>query len=270
MARRPGGEQDRLQDQDIRVIPDDPGAWDFVDAAHVTRYEWAAGSLGEEVIGSVVDAGCGTGYGVACLARLFPSKRFVGADYSEAGVALARRTHASLPNARFVVLDLTAAETLEVARFDAALSFDVIEHIADYDRYVDGLDRVLRPGGLLICATPNRATRWDYSDVENPYHAHEFTADELAVTLGRRFVVERVLGQHIVNERKRRYHIEQHSRATLPLRDAARRTLARRLRRRIDRRLLRLHRFKSSDIGFLPEVGSAFGLVVVARKRDDS
>ena len=95
------------------------------------------------MIGSVVDAGCGTGYGVACLARLFPSKRFVGADYSEAGVALARRTHASLPNARFVVLDLTAAETLEVARFDAALSFDVIEHIADYDRYVDGLDRVL-------------------------------------------------------------------------------------------------------------------------------
>ena len=83
-------------------------------------------------------------------------------------------------------------------------------------------------------------------------------------------MVERVLGQHIVNERKRRYHIEQHSRATLPLRDAARRTLARRLRRRIDRRLLRLHRFKSSDIGFLPEVGSAFGLVVVARKRDDS
>src|SRR2546422_8563003 len=32
VARRPGGEQDRLQDQDIRVIPDDPGAWDFVDA----------------------------------------------------------------------------------------------------------------------------------------------------------------------------------------------------------------------------------------------
>jgi len=255
------------EDHDIRIIPGDPGAWDLVDASHVTRYEWAAGPIRDVAFRSIVDAGCGTGYGVARLARLFPSKSFVGADYSEAGVALARDTYRSLPNARFVVLDLTAAETLEAARFDAALSFDVIEHIADYDRYVDGLDRVLRPGGLLICATPNRATRWDYSDVENPYHVHEFTADELTATLGRRFVVERVLGQHIVNDRKRRYHIEQHSRATLALRAAARRTLARRLRRRIDRRLLRLHRFKSSDIGFLPEVESAFGLVVVARSR---
>jgi len=258
------------QDQDIRVIPDDPGAWDFVDAAHVTRYEWAAGPIGGEAIRSVVDAGCGTGYGIASLARRFPAKTFVGADYSEAGIAVARRRNAALANARFVVLDLTAARTLEGDRFDAALSFDVIEHIADYDRYVDGLARVLRPGGLLLCATPNRVTRWDYSDVENPFHVHEFTAEELTATLERRFVVERVLGQHIVNQRKRRHHIAHHSLATRPQRDAGRRTLVRRLRRRIDRRLLRLHRFRPSDIGFLPDVESAFGLVAVARRRGDA
>jgi len=63
------------------------------------------------------------------------------------------------------------------------VSFQVIEHLEDPTAYVDALAGLLRPNGLAIVTTPNILT----SDGVNPYHVHEYTAQELSACLGRRF-----------------------------------------------------------------------------------
>jgi SAM-dependent methyltransferase len=53
----------------------------------------------------------------------------------------------------------------EVGTFDAVLSFDVFEHIADSDRHVEEVRRVLKPGGWYLFQTPNRWTNIPYETV---------------------------------------------------------------------------------------------------------
>jgi hypothetical protein len=48
----------------------------------------------------------------------------------------------------------------------------------------------LRPEGALLLSTPNRLQ----SDRENPYHVHEYTAEELAAALSRWFGGVELLG----------------------------------------------------------------------------
>jgi SAM-dependent methyltransferase len=57
------------------------------------------------------------------------------------------------PNLELAVDDI-AASGLEPESFDLVLCSEVIEHIAEPDRVLAGLWRVLRPGGALVLSTP--------------------------------------------------------------------------------------------------------------------
>jgi SAM-dependent methyltransferase len=83
---------------------------------------------------------------------------------------------------RFLLGDLRALP-LAPGSFDLVVSFQVIEHLENPTFYVDALAELLCPQGLALVTTPNAKT----SDGVNPYHVHEYTADELAACLGERF-----------------------------------------------------------------------------------
>ena len=61
--------------------------------------------------------------------------------------------------------------------FDLVVSFQVIEHLEDPTRYVDAIADLLRADGLALVTTPNLLM----SDGVNPYHVHEYEADELTL-----------------------------------------------------------------------------------------
>jgi len=140
-------------------------------ARHQAAYEVARRHLGD---GRSVDVGCGSGYGVAMLAA--SSGRVLGIDR----VPPDPRNRGA--GSDFVVCDLRALP-LQAARFELVVSFQVIEHFEDPGFYVDALAELCVPEGLVILTTPNLLT----SDRVNPYHVHEYTAEELAAVLGRRF-----------------------------------------------------------------------------------
>jgi len=58
--------------------------------------------------------------------------------------------------------------------------------------YVEEIARILRPGGVVVCLTPNRAVCSPGTPPDgkpwNPYHVKEFDLDELRESLGRKFV----------------------------------------------------------------------------------
>ncbi|MCL6545105.1 MAG: methyltransferase domain-containing protein [Bryobacteraceae bacterium] len=154
-----------------RVVPGqvDPDLWN----EHFSRYVFASRLARRR---RVLDAGCGTGYGTAELARA--AVRVVGADLSAEAVEYAHRQYAA-PNLEFVQADC-ARLPFRDASFDLAVSFELIEHLDDWRSFLHELRRVLTSAGQCVISTPNRNT---YAETRaltgpNPFHRHEFDFEE--------------------------------------------------------------------------------------------
>jgi SAM-dependent methyltransferase len=132
-------------------------------ARHRAPYAFALDYAGK---GRVLDFGSGSGYGTAELADSLP--RVVGLDRIPPDPANCR------DNVDWVRADLRG-NPLAAASFSLIVSFQVIEHLDDPRIYLDAISRLLAPEGTAILTTPNRLT----SDGINPFHVHEYEADEL-------------------------------------------------------------------------------------------
>lgn len=113
----------------------------------------------------LLDLGVGPGLLALDLARLVgESGRLVGLDLAPAMVAAAAARLAGLPQAEVRIGDAAALDLPDGA-FDAAVSTQVYEYVADMPRALAELHRVLRPGGrALILDTDWRSIVWHSSD----------------------------------------------------------------------------------------------------------
>lgn len=102
----------------------------------------------------VADIGCGQGHAINLMAQAFPNSRFVGIDFSEEGIAAARKEAAELgvTNATFEVKD--AARLEEVDAYDFVCVFDAVHDQAHPDAMLAGIARALRPDGVFLCVEP--------------------------------------------------------------------------------------------------------------------
>ncbi len=99
----------------------------------------------------VLDVGCGGGLLSAALAALGFS--VTGVDPSRRSVAAARANTTAT-----YVAGLGERLPFADASYDAAVVAEVLEHAADAGGVVDEAARVLRPGGVICFAGPNRTT----------------------------------------------------------------------------------------------------------------
>ena len=110
--------------------------------------------VGEAVAASpgkrILDVGCGPGFYVAeLLEQVGPTGAVVGVDASPQTLALARRRTEGHDNVALYQADATDLPVPDAA-FDAALSVQVLEYVADLDAALAELRRALRPGGRLV------------------------------------------------------------------------------------------------------------------------
>jgi 2-polyprenyl-6-hydroxyphenyl methylase / 3-demethylubiquinone-9 3-methyltransferase len=102
----------------------------------------------------ILDIGCGGGLLSEPMARL--GACVVGADAAEKNIPVAA-IHAKQSG-----LDIdyrhTTAEALAAAgeQFDVLLNMEVVEHVTDPLAYLTACQKLLRPGGLMVCSTINR------------------------------------------------------------------------------------------------------------------
>jgi ubiquinone/menaquinone biosynthesis C-methylase UbiE len=151
---------------------------------HLVTYQYAA----QFVAGKrVLDFGCGSGYGTALIAEHCFSA--VGIDISEEALRYAR-DHFSAHGLSFshIAQIEDAALPFEAESFDVVLSFQVIEHIQAVDLYLSEIRRVLKPGGLIILSTPDRASRlFSFQKPWNVWHIKEYSAPQLQILLEKFF-----------------------------------------------------------------------------------
>jgi len=145
---------------------------------HLARYAFAARlARGKRVL----DAGCGTGYGSAELAKVAAS--VVGVDVAREAVDFARE-HYRLPHLGFEQASCTALPHAD-GSFDLIVAFEVIEHLEEWRLFLLEVRRVLAPSGQFIVSTPNKLY---YSESrgtvgDNPFHVHEFEFEEFRTEL---------------------------------------------------------------------------------------
>jgi GT2 family glycosyltransferase/SAM-dependent methyltransferase len=156
---------------------------------HLQRYWFAAGfAAGRRAL----DVGSGEGYGTAMLASVATSA--VGIELDEQTVRHSRANY-DAPNLEFrhgSALDLSAFGDGE---FGLVACFEVIEHVAEQERLLGEIARVLAPDGILVCSTPDRVAYSEDTGVDNPYHVRELDQGEFRGLLAARFDHTRLWGQ---------------------------------------------------------------------------
>jgi 2-polyprenyl-3-methyl-5-hydroxy-6-metoxy-1,4-benzoquinol methylase len=163
-----------------RVCPDFA---DEIFEKHLKAYKF----LTQFVAGkSVLEIGCGTGYGSAVLAEV--ALRVEATDYSAQAINFARRRY-SRPNVLFSVMNADQRFRYADNAFDVVLSSEVFEHLHHQDFHLGEVSRVLRPNGLCFIATPDPETNPDPDTLEgqNQFHTTVNHFGELRELLNRHF-----------------------------------------------------------------------------------
>lgn len=162
---------------------------------HHERYRFAAGFV--EGL-DVVDCACGVGEGTAIFAGA--GARSVQAfDLSEAAVTEARHNCRIFPN-----VSVNRADALHLPLADGCadifISLETFEHLPEQAGFLAEVHRLLKPGGLFICSTPNRFIYNPGRSLEarpwNSFHLREFETAEFRQALEERFSHVDLYGQN--------------------------------------------------------------------------
>lgn len=159
---------------------------------HVHRYAFAAPLCAGQ---RVLDAACGEGYGSAMLARGAAS--VAGVDISREAVTHALERYASADNLEFHQADCTRLP-FDDDTFDRVVSFETLEHLEPQDEMLAEFRRVLKPQGLAIVSSPDKAIYTDKQGNDNEFHVSELYRDELETLLARHFPAFDLYGQKLL------------------------------------------------------------------------
>ncbi|MDH5699723.1 MAG: class I SAM-dependent methyltransferase, partial [Nitrospirota bacterium] len=143
-----------------------PGVIGDIELEHLHRYYLAR----ELAIGKdVLDIASGEGYGSALLAEV--ARTVVGVDASEEVIRYASERY-QRSNVQFKH-GVCRHIPLPDASVDLIVSFETIEHHDEHHEMMREFVRVLRPDGLVLISSPDKAEYSDRPQFANAFHVKE-------------------------------------------------------------------------------------------------
>ena len=145
---------------------------------------------------NVLDIACGEGYGSAYLSK--NAKEVIGVDISPETVEWAKKTYIN-HNLKFITGSCEMIPVDGKNIFDVIVSFETIEHIGEIQQFhfLEEVKRLLKPNGLFIVSTPNKAVYSDLNSYTNAFHIKEFYKEQFDKFLSRFFKSIALGGQKI-------------------------------------------------------------------------
>ena len=119
------------------------------------------------------EVGCGTGFVLAGLNRIFPNLKLTGSEIYIEGLEFASKRVASAELLHADAKDIPFSE-----EFDVVGIFDVLEHVRDDQPILEKLYKTVSPGGGIIITVPQHQFLWSYQDVAAS-HVRRYSSSEL-------------------------------------------------------------------------------------------
>jgi ubiquinone/menaquinone biosynthesis C-methylase UbiE len=151
---------------------------------HIATYKYVIRYITNK---KVLDYGCGSGYGTALVSKY--CENITGIDVSSEAISFAKATY-NESNLSFLTVKKAEEAPLPFfdEAFDVVLSFQVVEHIQDTTAYFREINRVLKPCGKIIIATPDRTSRlFPFQKPWNRWHIREYSQKQLYTLLEKTF-----------------------------------------------------------------------------------
>ena len=133
------------------------------------RYGWAINRLKKYGARSVLDLGCGLGYGANLLHQA--GFKVKGIDYSESAIKICETRYPHITFMRNSIFDFNGEQ------FEAITAFEIIEHFNDIDQIhlLLKCNNLLKNNSVLFLSTPNIK----YSKNRNIHHLKELNYKEI-------------------------------------------------------------------------------------------
>lgn len=148
------------------------------------RYNIAAETISANDI--VLDAACGSGFGSMILSK--NAKMVIGIDISSESIRYSKIKY-KRKNVKFFKSDVENMK-LRDNFFDTSVGIETIEHIKNYELYLEELRRVTKFNGKIIISTPQKISETP----QTPFHVKEFEYDEFKQILENYFTVDKIIG----------------------------------------------------------------------------
>jgi len=105
----------------------------------------------------VLDIGCGGGLVAEPISRLGADLTAIDASQKNIDVA---KIHAEKSGLKIDYNCITAEDlALQNHQFDVVLALEIIEHVADVEKFIEACAKLVKPNGLLFVATLNRTAK---------------------------------------------------------------------------------------------------------------
>ncbi len=144
---------------------------------HTTRLSMIVKELPKQKKLDILDAGCGEGHLLQALHAREKNNHYAGIDVTAAALKKARKR---CPFAMFKLDDITTLEQTR-QKFDLIICTEVLEHVYEYRKAINALQRSLKEDGQLIITFPNEWL-WTFGrllllrrPVKVPDHINTFT-----------------------------------------------------------------------------------------------
>lgn len=146
---------------------------DFV--GHLERYVFALPYIEGK---RVLDAGCKDGYGSHLMSAFIRHLTLV--DRTDTWLNMAMANYKYFCRKEFILMDFD--EEFPEGTWDAIVAFEIIEHVADPDRFLKDISEHLTTDGILIFSVPHM--------VENPDHKTLFDKEKIVEYVSRYLKIE--------------------------------------------------------------------------------
>lgn len=168
-----------------RMIPKE-NKGSVVWAEHYARYIFSSQFVQNKI---VLDIACGSGFGSFYTSNKGAKKVF-GIDIAKEAIKYAERKFSS----NNIEYKVGACEEIPLPNgsVDVVISFETIEHVKDYNKFLSEIKRVSRPNALVILSTPNSRVY----PKGNHFHLKEFDYKEIDSLLKSQFENVKFFYQH--------------------------------------------------------------------------